>query len=119
MERLRRLAPEPPWTYLATGEPGDDEMRARISRHQAERGAGWHTVEAPRAPRLVGDAVLLDCLTLWISNRLHDGAADQEIVAEAGELAESARALPAVVMVTNEVGGGTVPDHPLARRFRD
>jgi adenosylcobinamide kinase / adenosylcobinamide-phosphate guanylyltransferase len=120
--RLRELAP-PPWTYLATGEGLDDEMRARIARHQAERGPEWRTEEAPRDPARVfsttGRAILLDCLTLWLSNRLLDGAGDGEILTETDELVAAARAVPAVVMVTNEVGAGVVPEHELGRRFRD
>ena len=121
LTRLRELRPDPPWTYLATAEPGDDEMRERIRRHQMERGPGWRTVEAPRRPidALTGDAILLDCLTLWLSNRLFDGAGDDEILAEAEALAKAARARPCVVMVTNEVGAGLVPETPLGRRFRD
>jgi adenosylcobinamide kinase/adenosylcobinamide-phosphate guanylyltransferase len=120
-ERLKAMAPEPPWTYLATAEALDDEMRERISRHQADRGPGWVTLEAPRAPAsaLAAKAVLLDCLTLWLSNRLCDGASDDEILTETARLIEAARTVPAVVMVTNEVGSGLVPETPLGRRFRD
>ncbi len=122
--RLAALAPAGPWRYVATAEPGDDEMRARIARHQARRGAGWSTVEAPRA---VADVVraedvptLIDCVTVWLSNLMLDGRSDEEIVAASAELAERARAsrLP-VVVVTNEVGLGIVPESALGRRFRD
>jgi len=118
--RIQELAP-PPWTYLATGEGLDDEMRARIARHQAERGPDWRTEEAPRDPLrvLTGRAILLDCLTLWLSNRMLDGASDDEILTETDALVIAARSVPAVVMVTNEVGGGVVPEHELGRRFRD
>jgi adenosylcobinamide kinase/adenosylcobinamide-phosphate guanylyltransferase len=121
-ERLRALAPAP-FTYLATGEALDDEMRDRIRRHQADRGPDWLTVEAPRDP-LRGfstnvRAILLDCLTLWLSNRLLDGASDEQILGETDQLIAAARAVEAVVMVTNEVGSGVVPEHPLGRRFRD
>jgi adenosylcobinamide kinase/adenosylcobinamide-phosphate guanylyltransferase len=124
LERLRQLAPEGPWTYLATAEGLDDEMRGRIRRHQAERGPGWHTVEAPRDPARIFStnvrALLLDCLTLWLSNRMFDGGSDEQILAEAEALAELARKAPGpVVMVTNEVGAGIVPDNQLSRRFRD
>jgi adenosylcobinamide kinase/adenosylcobinamide-phosphate guanylyltransferase len=116
MERLRALAPAP-WTYLATGEALDDEMKARISRHQSERGDGWITKEESRAPALEG-TTLVDCLTLWISNRIFDGASDDEILTETARLCEAARPHH-VVMVTNEVGQGLVPETPLGRRFRD
>jgi adenosylcobinamide kinase/adenosylcobinamide-phosphate guanylyltransferase len=120
LKRIRELAP-PPWTYLATGEGLDDEMRARIARHQAERGPNWRTEEAPRDPARVmtGRAILLDCLTLWLSNRMLDGASDEQILTETDQLVAAARAVPAVVMVTNEVGGGVVPEHEMGRRFRD
>jgi len=116
MERLRALAPAP-WTYLATGEALDDEMKQRISRHQQERGDGWITKEQSRAPSLEG-TTLLDCLTMWISNRMFDGATDEQILTETAQLCDAARAHH-VVMVTNEVGLGVVPDNALARRFRD
>jgi adenosylcobinamide kinase / adenosylcobinamide-phosphate guanylyltransferase len=124
LRRLRELAPEPPWAYVATGEAGDDEMAARIARHQAERGAGWQTVEAPRDPARAFStnvrAFLLDCLTLWLSNRVLDGASDAEILAETGALVDAARRSSApVVMVTNELGAGIVPENALGRRFRD
>ncbi len=124
LERLRQLSPEPPWTYLATGEALDDEMAERIRRHQAERGAGWKTVESPRAPATaltaVSGAVLVDCLTLWLSNRMLDGAGDSEILDEANALCAAALSLAKpVVIVTNEVGAGLVPESALGRRFRD
>jgi adenosylcobinamide kinase/adenosylcobinamide-phosphate guanylyltransferase len=124
LRRLRELAPEPPWAYVATGEAGDDEMAQRIARHRAERGPGWQTVEASRDPARAFStnvrAFLLDCLTLWVSNRMLDGASDAEILDEARALVEAARrAGSPVVMVTNELGAGIVPETPLGRRFRD
>jgi adenosylcobinamide kinase/adenosylcobinamide-phosphate guanylyltransferase len=124
--RLRAEARPGPWLYIATAEAGDDEMRARIDRHRAERGAGWTTVEAPRDPagalrsaRSVA-AVVVDCLTLWTSNLLLDGTGDQAIESAAADLADAARASAAAVfLVTNEVGMGVVPEHPVGRRFRD
>ena len=113
----------PPWTYLATAQAGDDEMAARIAEHRERRGDGWQTVEAPHdlasalraaAP---GRPVLVDCLTLWLSNRMLAGAdLDQEI--ETLEQALQHR-VSAVALVANEVGFGIVPDNALARRFRD
>jgi adenosyl cobinamide kinase/adenosyl cobinamide phosphate guanylyltransferase len=111
-----------PWIYLATAQAFDDEMRARIAEHRARRAAGWRTVEAPvdvaGALAAAGDApVLVDCLTLWVSNLLlgeHDvGAASDALMA-----ALAARA-GVTVLVSNEVGLGIVPDNALARRFRD
>jgi adenosylcobinamide kinase/adenosylcobinamide-phosphate guanylyltransferase len=112
-----------PWIYVATAEAKDDEMAERIAAHKARRDAAWQTVEAPHdlagaleaAPS--GAAVLVDCLTLWLSN----------LMAEAFDIeAQTARLLQALadragptVLVSNEVGLGIVPDNALARRFRD
>ena len=112
----------PPWIYAATGEALDAEMAERIKAHQARRGAGWTTVEAPR--ELAGlleehtsTPILVDCLTLWLSNLM---MADAKIEAEFDRLcAASSKATAPVVMVANEVGSGIVPDNALARRFRD
>jgi adenosylcobinamide kinase/adenosylcobinamide-phosphate guanylyltransferase len=124
--RLAALAPGGPWLYVATAERRDDEeMAVRIARHQARRGAAWRTVEAPRdvagalaAPAAAG--VLVDCITLWLTNLLLDGGSDEALLAAAEALGAAARACPVpVVLVTNEVGAGIVPEHPLGRRFRD
>ena len=110
--------------YVATAEIGDDEMAERVRKHQARREAHWRTVEAPldlvetlgqvAGP---GRAVLVDCLTLWLSNLMH---ADRDIAAETDRLVRwlAAPAGP-VVLVSNEVGLGIVPDNALARAFRD
>lgn len=113
--------------FIATAEPLDDEMRARIAAHRAARPAGFQTVEEPL--RLAGvvqelearaDIVVLDCLTLWISNLLGIDMRDEEILAAAEALAQSLRrASFASVIVSSEAGSGIVPEHPLARRFRD
>ena len=111
----------PPWVYVATAQAFDDEMRTRIAEHRARRAAGWRTVEAPLALadalRDAGNApVLVDCLTLWLSNLL---LADADLdAAEAALDAALGRAAP-TVLVSNEVGLGIVPDNALARRFRD
>ena len=109
--------------YLATAEAFDDEMRDRIARHQTDRGAGWRTVEAPLdvvAHLTAGDVVLLDCLTLWVSNLMHHRGTDHDLSADFEALAKAVAAAPNhVVLVTNEVGLGIVPANPLARRFRD
>ena len=112
----------PPWAYVATAEAGDDEMAARIKAHRSRRGLSWRTIEAPRdlqAALAAGEKmpVLVDCLTLWLSNLL---LADADIDGEIERLEKSLAAAAApVVLVTNEVGFGIVPDHPLGRRFRD
>ncbi len=110
-----------PWTYIATAQAFDDEMRARIALHRDRREAGWVTVEAPV---LLADAitaatgpVLVDCLTLWLTNVM----LDERDVAQATADLEGAclgRSAP-VVLVSNEVGLGIVPDNRLARAFRD
>lgn len=118
--------------YVATAEPGDDEMRLRIERHQAARPPEWGTLNAPRdaigALRKVEgewDTILFDCLTLYATNLLLEYEADSpdpELI-----LAEDLEALadylkerwPQSVVVTNEVGSGIVPVHRLSRIFRD
>ena len=120
-ERLITASP-PPWIYVATAEPGDAEMAERIARHRARRGAGWTTLETPRdlAGALAAHGttpMLVDCLTLWLSNALLARAdVDAEIECLEAALAQAAGPL---VLVANEVGFGIVPDNPLGRRFRD
>jgi adenosylcobinamide kinase / adenosylcobinamide-phosphate guanylyltransferase len=112
----------PPWAYVATAEAGDEEMAERIKAHRARRGASWRTIEAPRG---LGDAIvschplpiLVDCLTLWLSNLLL-AQIDIDVEVACLERALEAAAAP-VVLVANEVGSGIVPDHMLGRKFRD
>ncbi|GJE59805.1 bifunctional adenosylcobinamide kinase/adenosylcobinamide-phosphate guanylyltransferase [Methylobacterium trifolii] len=110
-----------PWLYLATAQAWDDEMRARIALHRARRGAGWTTRDVPLdLPAAVAEAtgpVLVDCLTLWLTNLILSEA-DVEGVSAALRAACAAAPGP-VVLVGNEVGLGIVPDNALARRFRD
>lgn len=112
----------PPWTYIATAQAFDAEMAARIAAHRGRRDAGWHTIEAPLdlagAIAAARDhTVLVDCLTLWLSNVLLAGHA---IEPACDELLASLRgAQVPIVVVSNEVGLGIVPDNALARRFRD
>ncbi|GBR10315.1 bifunctional adenosylcobinamide kinase/adenosylcobinamide-phosphate guanylyltransferase [Acetobacter oeni] len=111
-----------PWIYVATGRAWDEEMRARIARHQLERGAGWLTVEEPVALsqvlRDVGEKpVLVDCLTLWLSNLLLEEHNIPEATHTLLEVLTARQGL--TVLVGNEVGLGIVPDNALARRFRD
>ena len=104
-------------------------MSERIARHQAERGPEWHTIEEPMEPagaiRRLGpgsaSVVLLDCLTLWLSNLIAGrGLGLDEALNMTRDLARAARAAPCpVVIVSNEVGQGIVPDNKLARDFRD
>lgn len=108
--------------YIATAQAFDDEMTAKIAAHRAARGPDWTTVEAPLDPMKALDAVrpgqvvLLDCATLWLSNCLLAGRDAQR----AGDdlLAALDRCTARVVIVTNEVGQGVVPDTKLGRLFR-
>ena len=112
-----------PWIYLATAQAGDDEMAQRIATHRARRNAGWQTIEAPHDLAGALDAaaaqapLLVDCVTLWLTNRM---LAEADIDAETVRLEDAlARRTGAVVLVSNEVGYGIVPENALARRFRD
>lgn len=113
-----------PAIYIATAEAHDAEMAARIAEHQARRGAEWETLNAPRdlagalrESDARGQPRLVDCLTLWLSNLTF---AEADLNAEGARLAEVLAAQQApVVLVTNEVGSGIVPENALARRFRD
>ena len=111
-----------PWVYVATAQAYDDEMRARIAEHRARRGAGWRTVDAPvELGAALDDAggapVLVDCLTLWLTNLMLGG---HEVAAETDALmAALGRRAGPTVLVANEVGLGIVPENALARRFRD
>jgi adenosylcobinamide kinase/adenosylcobinamide-phosphate guanylyltransferase len=121
-ERLITVLPAP-WTYVATAQAFDDEMRERVAIHQSRRNAEWRTLEAPLdlagALEQVGEgaAVLVDCLTLWLSNHL---LAEHDVTRECDRL-EKVLATPKGpwFVVSNEVGMGIVPDNQLARRFRD
>lgn len=110
--------------FIATAEPGDAEMAAKIARHQADRGPRWTAYEAPldlpvsiaRAQE-EADAILVDCVTMWLSNLMHT---ERDIDAATGELEEAiAGCRIPLALVSNEVGGGIVPTNLLARRFRD
>lgn len=108
--------------YIATAEARDDEMHQRIDRHRADRGERWFTIEAPLdLPAAIAeadakaDAILVDCLTLWLSNLI---LADLPVPVDALERAMSESRHP-IALVANEVGFGIVPHNALARRFRD
>ena len=114
--------------FVATAQALDDEMRARIQQHRSARNARWRTLEAPRdVARALSSAppariVLLDCLTLWVSNVLlaNQRTAIEEMMREVGELLEWYRAAQCeLVVVSNEVGMGLVPDNALGRAYRD
>jgi adenosylcobinamide kinase / adenosylcobinamide-phosphate guanylyltransferase len=113
--------------FIATCVPQDDEMNDRVRRHQRERGLGWQTVESPLdftvdIDRHAGptDVVLIDCLTLWASNLILTLQEDAAIEERLERLTDWLKKPPCpIILVTNEVGAGIVPDNPLARRYRD
>jgi adenosylcobinamide kinase/adenosylcobinamide-phosphate guanylyltransferase len=121
-EGLVAALPQP--LYLATAEAGDGEMSARIRTHQDRRGPAWTTVEEPLellaaldAHARPGRAILVDCLTLWVSNLM---LAEADLARAFDRLVDALPSLPgSVVFVANEVGLGIVPDNALARAFRD
>jgi adenosylcobinamide kinase/adenosylcobinamide-phosphate guanylyltransferase len=116
-----------PLCYLATGEPRDQEMAERIAAHRERRGSHWQTVEEPLrlSPALASvdgryRAVLVDCITLWITNLLFHYDAVEPVLDEVAALAESFSTLKTpLILVSNEVGMGIVPEDALARSFRD
>ena len=112
--------------FLATAQAGDDEMRERISLHRRTRGDDFLTLEEPLAvPEALGrvrdvDVVVIDCLTLWLANLLLEGEEAQAVLRRVDDLAEALGRRPAhVVLVSNEVGLGLVPETALGRLFRD
>ena len=115
--------------FVATCQPGDDEMHRRVQQHRQQRSDRWQTVEEPlelatairtwAAPQSI---VLIDCLTMWVSNTLLEvGDNDpQKTTARTDRLVKALQSAPGpVILVTNEVGAGIVPENRLARRFRD
>lgn len=110
--------------YVATAQAFDAEMTERITRHRSDRGPRWQTVECPLglADAVAehqgdGKTILVDCLTLWLSNLM---LGEHDIAAVGSGLVASLKSSPAkVILVSNEVGQGIVPDNELARRFRD
>lgn len=115
-----------PVSFIATAQAGDEEMAQRIARHRAERPASWSTIEEPvdvNAALSEVDSthvVILDCLTLWVSNLMLAGRDEDEIA----QLAKGAARIvagrePRSFVVTNEVGAGVHPSSDLGRRFRD
>lgn len=110
--------------YIATAEVFDAEMRARIEAHRQQRGANWQTLETPldmvealQKLDVKGRFILVDCVTFWISNLMH---AKRDVKAEVAKFGVALKSVKArVVVVSNEVGQGIVPDNALARAFRD
>ena len=125
-----------PVTYLVTMIASDEELAARIAAHRRDRPEGARTIEEPRDPVAAlggqdgASCVLLDCLSLWVSNRLLElgeepsledvAGLDRELDCEAARLVATARAREGeTIVVTNEVGAGLVPEYPLGRHYRD
>ncbi len=111
-----------PRVYLATAQAFDDEMRAKVAAHRVQRGPGWTTIEEPVAvahrltQRDADQIVLLDCVTLWLTNII---LAERDEAADSAALVKALEETPCpVVVVSNEVGLGIVPDNALSRRFR-
>jgi adenosylcobinamide kinase/adenosylcobinamide-phosphate guanylyltransferase len=124
LERARALGPRR--VLVATAEVLDDEMRERIAHHRRERGAEFRTIEAPRgvvaatADITDADVVVVDCLTMWLSNLLLANASASHVESEVERWLAVVEAAPfATVAVTNEVGMGVVPESALGRLFRD
>jgi len=113
--------------FIATCVPQDDEMKQRVARHQKERSQTWVTVEAPLGlPQAIeqnsrrGNVILVDCLTLWVSNLLMESGDENKIADATSQLIEALeKAAGPIVLVSNEVGSGIVPENQLARQFRD
>ena len=112
-----------PRAYIATSQAFDAEMEAKIAKHRQERGPDWQTIEAPLdigaalAQVATKSVVLIDCLTLWLSNQMH---AKTDIATEIDNLLIALSGTPnPVICVSNEVGMGLVPETPLGRLFRD
>jgi adenosylcobinamide kinase/adenosylcobinamide-phosphate guanylyltransferase len=116
-----------PQVFIATCIPRDDEMKIRVSRHQQERSRHWRTVEAPiHVPEAIVTAgteagvLLVDCLTLWISNLLMENYDSDRVLNQVQRLTRAlASAACPVILVSNEVGTGIVPKNSLARLYRD
>ena len=113
--------------FLATSQALDDEMEKRIARHRETRGPDWKTIEEPikltetlASLKTDYEVVLIDCLTLWVSNLLMDGETEEEIISCTENLIELMKKVPqSIIVVSNEVGAGIVPENKIARIFRD
>ena len=122
LARARELS-QGPLIMIATAQALDAEMAQRIARHQAERDEAWTTIEAPLDLAEVvrglaaDDVAVIDCLTLWLTNQM---LAEAQIAPAVADLVDALAQSPAaLIVISNEVGQGIVPDNALARRFRD
>lgn len=113
--------------YIATCVPEDDEMKQRVAKHQKKRGQSWTTVEEPlKLPEAIlqnshrADVILVDCLTLWVSNLLMETNDEKKIEETIYQLTDTLEeATCPIVLVSNEIGTGIVPENKLARQYRD
>ena len=113
--------------FIATCVPQDSEMRQRVAKHQQNRSQSWKTIEAPlHLPQAIMDnaraegVVLVDCLTLWINNLLMENESAPGVEDQISRLVQAVQSADGpVIMVSNEVGTGIVPENPLARVYRD
>ena len=115
--------------FLATSEAGDDEMKRRIAKHKSSRPASWATIEesldialALKSKAATADVIIIDCITVWLSNLLlrESGVTEDEALAEIDKLLNTyKRGRASYIIVSGEVGMGIVPEYPLGRIFRD
>ncbi len=112
--------------YIATAEALDDEMKLRIEKHKIDRGDDWDTYEEPlNVSDILSkidnkyEAVVLDCLTLWLSNVMHKTESPEVEIKGLADALQSSKEASVIYIVTNEIGMGIVPDNELAREFRD
>ena len=113
--------------FIATCVPQDDEMRQRVAKHQQNRSQSWKTIEAPlHLPQVIMDnaraegVVLIDCLTLWINNLLMENESAPDVENQISKLVRALQSADGtVIIVSNEVGTGIVPENKLARLYRD
>lgn len=125
-----RLAEDTPGNrklFVATCIPQDEEMKKRVLRHQAERSNSWTTIEIPidihvpiKDYSAQADVILIDCLTIWVSNLMLDGKTYEQLIEQVKLLEDALQSTKTkIILVSNEVGCGIVPDNPLARQYRD
>ncbi len=113
--------------FIATAEPSDDEMRLRIKQHRAERGNGFRTLEEPldlagaiRSLRPDTQVAVVDCLTVWLGNLMHYRGIENDLLSEVDSFLAAIKDPPCeLVIVSNELGMGLVPEGEMGRRFRD
>jgi adenosylcobinamide kinase/adenosylcobinamide-phosphate guanylyltransferase len=127
LETAQKFSGNKKKVFIATCIPHDDEMKLRVARHQQERSRNWLTVEAPlHLPDAIveagneADVLLVDCLTLWINNLMMENYDSEQVLDQVQSLARAvSSAICPLILVSNEVGTGIVPENELARLYRD